>query len=124
MTGSGPSLGQSFGGFCTFTYLSFAPHGLRECLLTGGIPPLTAGIDDVYRSTYRAVRRRIDDLDAAYPETRLRLREVADHLMRTDERLPGGERLTVERLQEVGHAARPRGRAAAAALPRRGRVDR
>jgi pimeloyl-ACP methyl ester carboxylesterase len=96
-------LGQSFGGFCTFTYLSFAPDGLRECFLTGGIPPLTADIDDIYRSTYRAIRRRIDDLDAAYPLARQRLREVADHITATPELLPSGEQLTVRRLQEVGH---------------------
>ena len=96
-------LGQSFGGFCTFTYLSFAPAGLRECLVTGGIPPLATAIDDVYRSTYAAIRRRMDDLDRAYPLTRTRLREVADHLATTDELLPSGEPLTVDRLQEVGH---------------------
>lgn len=96
-------LGQSFGGFCTFTYLSFAPAGLHECFVTGGIPPLVTGIDDVYRATYAAVARRIDDLDQAYPTTRTRLREVADHLAIADEQLPSGELLTVPRLQEVGH---------------------
>jgi alpha/beta hydrolase fold len=30
-------LGQSFGGFCTVTYLSFAPHGIREAFITGGL---------------------------------------------------------------------------------------
>ena len=33
---------QSFGGFCAATYLSLAPEGLVEVLMTGGIPP---GID-------------------------------------------------------------------------------
>ena len=33
-------LGQSFGGFCTVTYLSFAPHGIREAFITGGLPGL------------------------------------------------------------------------------------
>ncbi|HEX8006928.1 MAG TPA: alpha/beta fold hydrolase, partial [Trebonia sp.] len=33
-------LGQSFGGFCAVTYLSFAPHGMREALITGGLPGL------------------------------------------------------------------------------------
>src|SRR6185437_6319190 len=33
-------LGQSFGGFCVTTYLSFAPEGLREAFLTGGLPPV------------------------------------------------------------------------------------
>lgn len=32
-------LGQSFGGFCCATYLSLAPEGLVEVLMTGGIPP-------------------------------------------------------------------------------------
>lgn len=32
-------LGQSFGGFCCATYLSLAPEGLVEALITGGIPP-------------------------------------------------------------------------------------
>jgi hypothetical protein len=32
-------LGQSFGGFCCATYLSLAPEGLLEALITGGIPP-------------------------------------------------------------------------------------
>src|SRR5438105_2345350 len=31
-------LGQSFGGFCTLTYLSIAPEGLREAFFTGGVP--------------------------------------------------------------------------------------
>jgi pimeloyl-ACP methyl ester carboxylesterase len=97
------TLGQSFGGFCTFTYLSFAPGGLTECFVTGGIPPLATEVDDVYRSTYARVLARTADLDAAYPLVRTRLRAVADHLTRVDERLPDGERLTVERLQEVGH---------------------
>ena len=81
-------------------------------------------IDDVYRSTYAAVRRRMDDLDRAYPLTRTRLREVADHLATTDELLPSGEPLTVA--AAAGGRPRPRrpGRAAAAALPGRGRVGR
>jgi pimeloyl-ACP methyl ester carboxylesterase len=97
------TLGQSFGGFCTFTYLSFAPGGLTECFVTGGIPPLATPIEDVYRATYRRVLARTADLDAAYPLTRPRLRAVADHLTRVDERLPDGEQLTPPRLQELGH---------------------
>jgi pimeloyl-ACP methyl ester carboxylesterase len=37
-------LGQSFGGFCVVTYLSIAPGGLREALITGGVPPLRTPI--------------------------------------------------------------------------------
>src|SRR5689334_863126 len=35
-------LGQSFGGLCVTTYLSLAPEGLREALITGGVPALGA----------------------------------------------------------------------------------
>src|SRR5687768_719315 len=33
-------LGQSFGGFTAMTYLSIAPEGLREVLITGGLSPV------------------------------------------------------------------------------------
>ncbi len=33
-------LGQSFGGFCTVSYLSFAPDGISEAFITGGLPGL------------------------------------------------------------------------------------
>jgi hypothetical protein len=36
------TLGQSFGGFCTLTYLSLAPHGLEASLITGGLSPVAA----------------------------------------------------------------------------------
>ncbi len=97
------TLGQSFGGFCTFTYLSFAPEGLTECFVTGGIPPIGLDVDATYRETYPRVLARTADLDAAYPRTRTGLRAVADHLARVEERLPDGEVLTRERLQEIGH---------------------
>ena len=40
VTGGAPwsVLGQSFGGFCTVSYLSTAPDGLREAFITGGLP--------------------------------------------------------------------------------------
>ena len=44
-------LGQSFGGFCAMTYLSFAPAGLREALITGGLSPIGRPVDDVYAAT-------------------------------------------------------------------------
>ena len=97
-------LGQSFGGFCVWTYLSFSAEGLRAAYVTGGVPPVGVHPDDVYRATRRAVDRRTADLDADHPEARAVLADVARHLLDgADERLPTGERLTVGRLQEVGH---------------------
>ncbi|MFN8074833.1 MAG: alpha/beta fold hydrolase [Kineosporiaceae bacterium] len=95
-------LGQSFGGFCTWTYLSHHPQGLAAAYVTGGVPPLGAHADDVYRATWRAVQRRTRDLDEAHPGVREGLAHVARHLERVPEYLPTGERLGVARLQEVG----------------------
>jgi pimeloyl-ACP methyl ester carboxylesterase len=96
-------LGQSFGGFCIWTYLSQAPEGLAAAYVTGGIPPVGAHPDEVYRATYTAVATRTAALDAAHPRARAVLADVADHLDTTAEQLPNGERLTPVRLQEIGH---------------------
>ncbi len=97
-------LGQSFGGFCTWTYLSLAPAWLTAAYVTGGVPPLGRGPDEVYRATHAALDRAVADLDAAHPEVRVVLAAVARHVARVPEHLPTGERLTPARLQELGAA--------------------
>jgi pimeloyl-ACP methyl ester carboxylesterase len=93
-------LGQSFGGLCVVSYLSFAPEGLREALITGGVPALGPGaIDDVYRATYAEVARRRDAYFARYPADRERLRALAARLEGEDMRLPSGDPLTLRRVQ-------------------------
>ncbi|KAL9269146.1 Proline iminopeptidase-like protein [Drosera capensis] len=49
---------QSYGGFCAVTYLSFGPQGLKQVLLTGGIPPIGNGCtaDSVYWECIRQIR--------------------------------------------------------------------
>lgn len=104
VTGGAPwsVLGQSFGGFCAVTYLSLAPHGLREALITGGLPGLDATAEDVYRLTYPAVARRNAAHYQRYPGDADQARRVAAHLARRAERLPGGMPLTVRALQSAG----------------------
>ncbi|MFI9046096.1 alpha/beta fold hydrolase [Streptomyces sp. NPDC053427] len=98
------TLGQSYGGFLTLTYLSQAPDGLRACYVTGGLPGLTATADDVYARTYPRVRDRVRDFYARYPDDAPRLRKIADLLASDDIRLPGGDRLTARRLRTLGLA--------------------
>jgi pimeloyl-ACP methyl ester carboxylesterase len=95
-------LGQSFGGFCAVTYLSFAPHGLRGALVTGGLPGLRARAEDVYRHTYAVAAARNAAHYERYPSDIASAREVAGHLAARDVRLPDGSRLTVERFQSIG----------------------
>ncbi len=104
LTGGQPwsVLGQSFGGFCALTYLSFAPEGLAEAFITGGLAGLDASAADVYRLTYPKVKARSLAHYQHYPMDEAQARAVARHLHTRDVRLPGGGRLTVEAFQSLG----------------------
>jgi len=104
LTGGAPwsVLGQSFGGFCTVTYLSFAPHGLREAFITGGLPGLSATADDVYRRTYPAVAAKNASHYERYPADVESAALVAQHLAAHDVRLPNGAPLSVQAFQSLG----------------------
>ena len=95
-------LGQSFGGMCAVTYLSFAPHGLREVFITGGLPALTATADDIYRHTYRTVAARNAAHYERYPQDADVARRVADYLDEHEVRLPDGAPLTGPAFQAIG----------------------
>ncbi|MHA7208054.1 alpha/beta fold hydrolase [Arthrobacter sp. MDT1-65] len=101
---SGPwtVFGQSYGGFCTLTYLSKAPEGVERALVTGGLAPLTGHPDEVYRATFARVEERNREYFSWYPEDRELTTRVARHLAAVEEFLPSGERLTVRRFQMVG----------------------
>jgi pimeloyl-ACP methyl ester carboxylesterase len=95
-------LGQSFGGFCTVTYLSFAPHGIREAFITGGLPGLAVTADDVYRQTYRTVMGKNAAHYERYPDDVERARRIAGYLAEHDVRRPDGAPLSVPAFQSVG----------------------
>src|SRR5580700_2838935 len=105
LTGGAPwsVLGQSFGGFCTVTYLSFAPDGLREAFITGGLPGLSVTADDVYRRTYPMVAAKNAAHYERYPGDAESAALVAQHLAGHDVRLPTGAPLSVEAFQSLGH---------------------
>lgn len=96
-------LGQSFGGFCVTAYLSIAPEGLREALITGGVPPLGASADDVYRATFARQLERNRRYYERYPDDRERVAQLLRRLDEEDVRLPSGDRLTPRRLRQLGN---------------------
>jgi pimeloyl-ACP methyl ester carboxylesterase len=96
-------LGQSFGGFCVVAYLSAFPGSLTAAYLTGGLPPLDRGIDEVYAETYRTSIAKSRAYYERYPEDRDRVAELVVLLAEEDVRLPGGDRLTPHRLRALGH---------------------
>jgi len=96
-------LGQSFGGFTSLTYLSIAPEGLREALITGGLAPvINRPADDVYGATWERLREANRRYFDRYPDDRARVREVHRRLESEDVRLPSGDRLTVRRFRQMG----------------------
>jgi pimeloyl-ACP methyl ester carboxylesterase len=95
-------LGQSFGGFTSMTYLSIAPEGLREALITGGLSPIGRPVDDIYGATYRKLLDRNRRYFERYPDDRARVREILGRLDSDDVRLPSGDRLTGRRFRQLG----------------------
>lgn len=96
-------LGQSFGGFTSLTYLSLAPEGLREVLITGGLAPIAnRPVDDIYAATWQRVREANERFHDRYPGDRDRLRAILDRLDAEDVRLPSGDSLTSRRFRQVG----------------------
>jgi pimeloyl-ACP methyl ester carboxylesterase len=96
------ALGQSYGGFCVTRYLSASPGGLREAILTGGLPPLARPAEDVYRATYQRVLTQNKRYFERYPGDARRAREIADYLDTHDVRMADGSRLTTRRFQQLG----------------------
>ncbi|MGJ5590631.1 alpha/beta fold hydrolase, partial [Micrococcus lylae] len=101
------TLGQSFGGFCTLSYLSWYPESLERSLVTGGLAPVTGHADRVYRATYARMRARAEEFFGRVPQAEdgwkrivalLRSRAAAGE----PEMLPDGSELTVARAQMLG----------------------
>ncbi|BBB02321.1 putative prolyl aminopeptidase [Actinacidiphila reveromycinica] len=96
------TLGQSYGGFLTLSYLSRAPEGLNACYVTGGLPALEPSAAEVYRRTYPRVLAKNALLHRRYPHLAENLARIADRLSAGDVVLPDGDVLTVRRLQSLG----------------------
>ncbi|KAI0022168.1 alpha/beta-hydrolase [Xylariomycetidae sp. FL0641] len=100
------TFGQSFGGMITLTYLSFAPEGLRECFVTGGIVPVDMGPDEIYQVTYQRVMERNLVYYKKFPEDVDTVKWVAQKIRELGGDkgvpLPGGGFLTVPRLMSIG----------------------
>ncbi|KIW21325.1 hypothetical protein PV08_01905 [Exophiala spinifera] len=96
-------MGQSYGGYVCFTYLSFYPEGLREAFPLGGTPPVTAlRPDEPIRRLFRKVLERNDLFFAKFPEDKANVQRVARHIAEHKPTLPSGVALTPARFLELG----------------------
>ncbi|MQL98097.1 hypothetical protein Taro_030811 [Colocasia esculenta] len=101
-------LGQSYGGFCAVTYLSFAPKGLKCVLLTGGLPPIRkdCSADDVYRACFDQVVHQNEKYYKRFPQDVLLINEIVVYLSEAGGvPLPSGGLLTPRGLQCLGLVA-------------------
>ncbi|XP_043724243.1 proline iminopeptidase [Telopea speciosissima] len=103
-------LGQSYGGFCAVTYLSFAPQGLKQVLITGGIPPIGNGCmaDTVYRACFEQIICQNDKYYKRFPHDIEIVRDLVKHLVESEGGgvpLPSGGILTPRGLQTLGLSA-------------------
>lgn len=95
-------LGQSFGGFCSLTYLSLFPHSLLRSYITGGVPSISRPADDVYRATFKRTMDKNQAFFRQFPQAQAMCQAIANHLIDHDEFLPNGQRFTVEQFQQIG----------------------
>lgn len=96
------SLGQSYGGFCSFTYLSLYPQSLKHVFITGGVPPIGFDVDSVYKQTYKRTMERNIHYYRKYPQDVARVVEICKYLKSNEVTLPDGGRLSIERFQQLG----------------------
>ncbi|MCH4209125.1 alpha/beta fold hydrolase [Bifidobacterium sp.] len=103
------TLGQSYGGFLTLTYLSLFPQGLAASFTCGGIPHVPADAREVYEHTFPRMAAKTRQYYERYPQDRDRVAAVADRLGHADAaaqpplpKLPNGDPLSIERLQALG----------------------
>lgn len=95
-------LGQSFGGFCSLTYLSRHAERLREVYFTGGLPPVGVGVDEVYQATYSRTIERVERFYRTFPQDRDKVRRIVDLCDSGRIVLPTGEQLSSRRFRCVG----------------------
>jgi pimeloyl-ACP methyl ester carboxylesterase len=101
-------LGQSFGGFCITRYLSVSPEGVREALLTGGLPPLIRTTDDpaygVYLKLLERVARQNEKFYKRFPNDAARVLDVARFVSDSKRKIvtPGGSTFSLRGLQSLG----------------------
>ena len=95
-------IGQSYGGFCSLTYLSLFPQSLLRSYITGGVPSIFRKADDVYLATYKNTRKKNQAFFHQFPQAQQMCCDIADYLQDNDVRLPNGQRFTVEQFQQIG----------------------
>jgi pimeloyl-ACP methyl ester carboxylesterase len=94
--------GQSFGGFCALTYLSFLPEHLSAVIITGGFAPIMHDAESIYRALAERVAERNAEFHSRFPQDSERIRRIIDHLESNHEVDSLGRRLSSRRFLTLG----------------------
>lgn len=70
------TLGQSYGGYISLSYLSMHPEGLQEVFITGGLPPCGMDLDDYFRVEYEDIVAKNKAWYGLYPDGDALVRRV------------------------------------------------
>ncbi|QDZ21412.1 alpha/beta-hydrolase [Chloropicon primus] len=99
------TIGQSFGGFCTVTYLSMFPSSLRESFIMGGLPPTDKGCTahKVYTHLFKRVETQNKKYYSRFPQDVEKIRQVFSYLLKKRSvETPAGNILSAKSLQSIG----------------------
>ena len=98
-------LGQSYGGFCMLSFMSFYKNSVGKCLFTCGLAPILQPVSEVYRATYRRMLTRNRRFYKKYPMDIARVKAIVSYLSSQESshvKLPNGGHLTVRRFLQLG----------------------
>jgi pimeloyl-ACP methyl ester carboxylesterase len=95
--------GQSFGGFCALTYLSYLPEHLRGVIITGGFAPVLHETEEVYARLFEHVATLNDKYYRRFPQDAPRVRRIVEHLRTTSDVDAHGQRLSDRRFLTLGY---------------------
>lgn len=103
------TLGQSYGGFLTLSYLSLFPEGVAASFTCGGIPHVPASASEVYAHTFPRMAAKTQQYYDRYPADVERVAVLADALEeqkpRAARRLANDSRAPTAHGQRLWHEA-------------------
>jgi pimeloyl-ACP methyl ester carboxylesterase len=94
--------GQSFGGFCSLSYLSFLPEHVAATIITGGFAPVMHNATEVYEALADRVAERNVEYYGHFRQDAARVRRIVDHLESHDDIDAFGSRLSAGRFLALG----------------------
>lgn len=96
-------LAQSYGGFISFTYLSYFPNSIKGAILCGGIPPLLENnVSKIYDRLTDNIYKRNLEFYKKYPKDIQKVKKIVSLLLKKPYLLPDGGLFTYERFLDIG----------------------